>query len=94
MKISDANVVLRYLLADIPELSAKSSELLEKEAVYLPFEIIAEIVYVFEKLYRVERKEIPDSIINLLKYNNISSNDTEIAVTALKIFRDTKLDIF
>lgn len=92
MKIVDANVVLRYLLADVQHLFMKSKELLEHETIYLPFEVLAEIVYVLEKVYTVTRKEISGSLINLLKYQNISTYDSEIAIYAMKAFSDTKLD--
>lgn len=93
MKIVDANVVLRYLLSDVPQLSTKSVILLENEATYIPFEVIAEIVYVLDKVYGVSRAEISESLINLLKYRNISTHGVEIALVAMKIFNETKLDI-
>lgn len=92
MKIVDANVVLRYLLADIPNLFIQSEGLIENDAIYLPFEVISEIVYVLEKVYIVEREEISESLINLLKYKNISTYDLEIADQALKAYSDTNLD--
>ena len=46
MKIVDANIVLRYLLNDAEDLSEKAIELLENNDVFIPNEVIAEIVYV------------------------------------------------
>ncbi|MBA7557048.1 hypothetical protein ES705_49777 [subsurface metagenome] len=92
MKIIDANVVLRYLLEDIPNLFIQSQGLIENDAIYLPFEVLSEIVYVLEKVYTVERKEISRSLINLLKYQNISTYDLKIADHALKAYSDTNLD--
>jgi len=93
MKIVDANVVLRYLLADVPQLSTQAVNLLENESVYLPFEVIAEIVYVLDKVYGVTRTEIFDSLTNLLKYRNITTYNMEIAIVAMKVFNETKLAI-
>ena len=45
MKIVDANIVLRYLLNDSDNLSEKAAEILENNMVFLPNEVIAEIVY-------------------------------------------------
>jgi len=92
MKIIDANVVLRYLLEDIPNLFIQSKGLIENDAIYLPFEVLSEIVYVLEKVYTVSREEISGSLINLLKYQNISTYDLVIADHALKTYSDTKLD--
>ena len=38
MSLVDANVVLRYLLDDHAELSAKATEIIEQQAVTLPME--------------------------------------------------------
>jgi predicted nucleic-acid-binding protein len=46
MKIVDANIVLRYLLNDADDFSEKASELLENNEVFIPNEVITEIVYV------------------------------------------------
>ena len=92
MKIIDANVVLRYLLADIPNLFVESEGLIESVVIYLPFEVLAEIIYVLEKVYLVAREEISGSLINLLKYQNISTYDSEIADCALQAYSDTNLD--
>ena len=92
MKIVDANVVLRYLLSDVPELYSRSIKILEQEPVHLPFEVLAEIVYVLEKVYSVSRVEISNSISGVLKYQNISTHDTEVGVQALKSYADSSLD--
>ena len=92
MKIVDANIILRYLLADIPEPFIRSKEILEVEAVHLPFEVLAEIVYVLEKVYSVPRKEISGSITRLLKYPNISTYDAEVGELAMKTYADSNLD--
>ena len=92
MIIVDANVVLRYLLADIEYLYRNAKDIIENKPIYLPNEILAEIVYVLEKVYLADRKEISDTLINLLKYKNISTYDSETANNALSTFSGTKLD--
>lgn len=93
MKIVDANVILRYLLADVPTLLARSEQILEKEAVYLPFEVLAEVVYVLDTVYTVTRAEICSSLADLLKYPNVSTYDTEVALRALETYSASSLDI-
>jgi predicted nucleic-acid-binding protein len=92
LKIVDANIILRYLLADIPEPFIRSKEILEGDTVHLPFEVLAEIVYVLEKVYSVPRKEISGSITRLLKYPNISTYDAEVGELAMKTYADSNLD--
>ena len=78
MKIVDANIVLRYLLDDSEKMSEKAAEILENNEVYVPNEVIAEIVYVLEKVYKVENSEISDVLLKLFGYANLQVNDIEI----------------
>lgn len=48
MSLVDANVVLRYLLDDHEELSARAAEILENHSVTLPMEVGCEVVYVLQ----------------------------------------------
>ncbi len=61
MEITDANIILRYLLNDNEILSKKSGRILENCAVNLPFEVCAEVVYVLEKVYAVSREDIQNA---------------------------------
>jgi predicted nucleic-acid-binding protein len=78
MKIVDANIILRYLLNDTEDLSAKAADLLENNEVMVPNEVIAEIVYVLEKVYKIKSEEISSSLMELFDYDNLQVNDHEI----------------
>ena len=93
MKIVDANIVLRYLLADVPTLFTRSEQILEKEGVYLPFQVLAEVVYVLDKVYAVSRPEISVALTDLLKYPNVSTYNVEVVIFGLKTFSNSSLDI-
>ena len=93
LKIVDANVVLRYLLADVPALFTRSEQILENEPIYLPFEVLAEVVYVLEKVYAVSRREISTSLAELLKYPTVTTYNAEVAIRGLEIYCDSSLDI-
>jgi len=95
--IVDANVVLRYLLEDDDKSFKKAKEFFEevfsgKKVAYLLQSVIAEIVYVLKGIYKVERKEISDILIELLKRKNIKTEDKNIVINALKIYADKNLD--
>jgi len=92
MLIVDANIVLRYLLFDNVELAEKASEIIENNNIFLPFEVVAEVVYVLEKLYQIERAEICRSLKELLKGDNIRTYDSNILNKALEIFSSKKID--
>jgi predicted nucleic-acid-binding protein len=92
MKIIDANIVLRYLLNDVNDLADKAAIIIENDDVFIPVEIIAEIVYVLEKVYKVNRNEILAALTGLTKYENICINEQEVVCSALKYYASLRLD--
>ena len=92
MKIVDANIVLRYLLNDIEELAERATNIIEDNEVLVPNEVIAEIVYVLEKVYQVRNDEIRDTLKELFQYENIKVNDLELIETALELYGERRLD--
>lgn len=92
MKIVDANIVLRYLLNDHDELSNKATMIIEGNKVLLPNEVIAEIVYVLQKVYGIQNDKISETLLELLKYENIIVNDIEVLEEAFLLFGRRRLD--
>jgi len=92
MLIVDANIVLRYLLLDHPILSEKAAEIIENNQVFIPFEVVAEVVYVLEKVYKIDRANICRSIEKLFEDDNIHTYDSDILFKALEIFSVKKID--
>jgi len=92
MKIVDANIILRYLLNDSDDLSERAAEILENNMVFLPNEVIAEIVYVLEKVYKVEKKKISSLLLELFEYSNLQVEDFGIVNEALRVYAARKLD--
>jgi len=92
MLVVDANIVLRYLLLDDAELAKKAIKIIENNRVFIPFEVVAEIVYVLEKVYQVERKEICHSLEILFGGDNIHTYDSDVLLKALEIFSTRKID--
>ena len=93
MQIADSNFVLRYLLKDIADQFARSRSVLESETVYIPFEVMAEVVYVLRSVYEVPDAEIALSLSSLLNYPNISTSDRAVAMYALDRLARSELDI-
>ena len=63
-KLIDANVILRYLLGDYPQMSEEARKVIEDGAFTLP-EVIAEVVYVLKGVYKIGRDEIGRTLIEL-----------------------------
>ncbi|MEF3313275.1 PIN domain-containing protein [Paenibacillus sp. GYB004] len=92
MNIVDANLILRYLLQDAAQFIEQARDKIEDHNIFIPNEVIAEVVYVLEKVYKVERAHIFDSLRNLLSYSNITMHDRNILLEALKVYSEIKID--
>lgn len=89
MKILDTNVVLRYLLKDVPDMFEIASANKKSDCVVYP-EVVAEVVYVLKSVYKVERIDISDSVICFL--DEVISEKKEAIIKGLSLFAETTLD--
>lgn len=92
MKIIDANIVLRYLLKDDQLLFEKSVDIIEKSESFIPNSIIAEIVYVLEKVYNIPKVEIQLTLSALFESNFIVLEDKKLILYALSSYQKYNLD--
>ena len=93
MSIIDANVILRYILDDHAELSPKAAEILEQQqTVTLTLEVACEVVYVLQKVYAVDRKEIQLQLSNLLHEELVAMEKSSVFLAALDYYSTSKLD--
>ncbi|MCK8824321.1 PIN domain-containing protein [Fuchsiella alkaliacetigena] len=92
MKIIDANVILRYLLDDVEELADKASEIIEKDRVYILNEVLAEVIYVLEGVYELDRKEIKDVLFEFLGLETVVIEDKKLLFESLEKYLEIKLD--
>ena len=79
-KLPDTNTILRYLLDDVPHLSAKACAFFEKvrvgkEKVLILESVLAECVYVLIKFYKVPKAEVVEKLKGLLLYKGIANED-------------------
>lgn len=92
MIICDANVVLRYLLQDHEILSAKATLIIENQTVFVPTEVVAEIVYVLNKVYRLPRETIADELTTLFSNGLIHHQYLRFILQAIVIYKATNMD--
>ena len=89
MKLIDANVILRYLLNDIPDMARKANAIIENGAYTKP-EIIAAVVYVLKGVYQATREDIRVYIKEALRY--IQCVDRPAILYAIDLYADISLD--
>jgi len=90
MQLIDANVILRYLLNDNPQMSSKAKEIISSGNAYTKPEVIAEMIYVLKKVYQIEKGAIQKFIHSLL--DDISCTEESCIRMAVDIYLSISLD--
>ena len=97
MKFLDTNIILRYLTYDDPKKARKCEQLfkstaLGKENLFTSVLVIAEVVWVLEKAYKVHRKEIAEFVQKILNTPNIHCDETDILMAAAGLYDLKNID--
>ena len=95
VKVVDANVVLRHLLRDVEDLASEADRIFKDAALgkfrlFMPHAVVAEVVYVLTKGYRVPREKVSAVLKKMLKYQGLDVQDKDVVVKALELFASTK----
>jgi len=95
--IIDANVIIRYLLKDNKEMYEIAESFFKevfanKKVAYVLQAVIAEVVYVLIKLYKIDKQKVVAVIEDLLLHKNIKVQDKEVIMYAFDIFKNNNLD--
>ena len=93
MALVDANIVLRYVLNDHPQLSQQAADILERQMVIVPMEVVCEVVFVLQKVYRVSRDEIRKKLCDLLDESLLSVEKPDVLRQALQTYATSSLDM-
>jgi len=88
----DTNYILRYLLNDHEKMATLAEEVILHKEVHIANEVWAEVVYVSEGVYNLEKEKIFTVLRSLLQADNIHVVDKYNLVKALEIFAQKKLD--
>lgn len=89
MPILDANVILRYLLGDIPDQAEKAKEAVMAGA-STTTEVLAEVVYVLGGVYKADRSTIAEALESFIQEVEIPNRAA--LQYALQLFCEKKLD--
>lgn len=74
MKSLDTNIVLRFLLNDIPSQNARAKSLLAKSPTYVSDVVVAETVFVLESFFELERPSVAHLIKMLIAVPGLISS--------------------
>ena len=95
--LPDANTILRYLLNDDVELTAKATEFWEsvregKRTALLREGVLLECVYVLQRFYKVPRVSIAVKLRALLAYKGLLATEADILDQSLELYGRETLD--
>ena len=89
MVLVDANVILRYLMNDVPDQAQVAREAIESGAA-TSIEVIAEVVYVLQGVYGVPRETVAQTLYDLC--SRMTCDRLDVLLVALDAYRETGLD--
>lgn len=74
MKSLDTNVILRFLLRDVPEQADRAKSLISTSECYVTDVVLTETVFVLEKVYEAPRDQIAFSLKSFIALQFVTSN--------------------
>lgn len=85
----DANVILRYVLNDIPEMADKATEIIENGA-FTTTDILAEVSYVLRSIYKMTREQSATTIKAVLE--EVHADEKAVLTYAMDLYASSSLD--
>lgn len=90
--MADANTMIRCIIGDDTQKIQELCLTRSKQKIIYTLEVIAEVVYVLTKVYKVPREEVSNAIQRFLKSKNIVCSNEEITMKSLQLFAENNLD--
>ncbi len=93
----DANVIIRYLIGDGGALADKAKEIMygvsaETQKVFLKEIVIAEIIYVLEGVYNIEKEKVVFALTEILAVKSVKTENKAVIFKALQFYAENKID--
>ena len=89
----DTNVLIRHLTGDPPGQARRATAFLEQaDELLLPDLILAEVVYVLESFYEVERRRVAELVRAIVGFPAVVVVDKALLLRALEVYEVERLD--
>jgi predicted nucleic acid-binding protein len=89
----DTNVLIRHLTGDPPAQARRATAFLRRvEELLVPDLIVAEVVYVLESFYEVERQRVAELVRAIIGFPAIVVVDEPLLLRALEVYEVDRLD--
>lgn len=95
--LTDANVILRFLLDDHPQLSPRAAAVFERAAggelrLLISAAILAECVYTLESFYKLDRAAVAAGLLDVLALPGVEAMEGRALGEALRVFGARNVD--
>ncbi|WP_415784660.1 PIN domain-containing protein [Deinococcus saxicola] len=95
--LTDANVILRFLLDDHPQLSPRATAVFERAAageirLLIPAAILAECVYTLKSFYKLDRATLAAGLLDVLALPGVEALEGRVVGEALRVFGAKNVD--
>ncbi len=89
----DTNVLIRHLTGEPPAQARRATRYLEQaDELLLPDLIVAEVAYVLESFYEVERADVASTLRAILAFPAMRVLDVELLHRAIEVYEVHRLD--
>ncbi len=89
----DTNILVRHLTGDPPGQAARAKRFLaEADELFLVDLVVAEVVYVLESFYEVDRARVAEFVRAVLAFDAIRVVDEELLLRAIEVYEIERLD--
>lgn len=89
----DTNILIRHLTGDPPDQASRATRFLaEADELLLADLIVAEVVYVLESFYEVERSLVAELVRSILAFDPVRLVDGELLLRAVEMYEVERLD--
>ena len=87
------NILIRHLTGDPPGQAARATRFLaEADELLLADLIVAEVVYVLESFYEVERPRVAALVRAVIAFDAVSVVDEDLLLRAIEVYETERLD--
>ena len=90
----DTNVLIRHLTGDPPAQARRATAFLEQADELLLADVIAaEVIYVLEAFYELERSRVAELLRSIIVYPAVVVVDAPVLLRALEVYEVNRLDL-
>jgi predicted nucleic-acid-binding protein len=91
----DTNVLVRHLTGDPPAMARRATRFLasaESGELLLADLVLAEVVYVLESVYELDRPAVANAARAIVTFPAIAVDDPELLLRAVEVYENDRLD--